>query len=326
MSTPSTTLARLDKVKAEMQKTNLTELVNHDYIKHQLGLHYGNDGAKKIEQFKANYLVLMSDPTVAKNLENADKFSILNSLLCLTKDGLSINPMDKEAAIVNYGGKAVAIPMVKGKIKKMQQNGVIDRIQYLEVVYEGERCVNKNGVWEHEVNIGLTGKEKKQGVLLMVLMPDRTVKSKFVRAFEIAKRKEKSKMAAMWTQWEEEMWKKTAINMFEKEIGSKPLFHFVDERNEDFDQGPTEDIASEEVSQPEEEVQEAEVVRQDPLLIKNLDELIAENLLTETELSKLSSKKHELNDEQLSSWIRALTNRKEIRGSRPQPQENQPPI
>ncbi len=322
MSTPSTTLARLDKVKAEMQKTNLSELVNHDYIKHQLGLHYGNDASKKIEQFKANYLVLMSDPTVAKNLESADKFSILNSLLCLTKDGLSINPMDKEAAIVNYGGKAVAVPMVKGKIKKMQQNGVIDRIQYLEVVYEGDNVSNKNGVWNHEININLTGKEKKLGVLLMVLMPDRTVKSKFVRPFEIAKRKEKSKMAAMWTQWEEEMWKKTAINMFEKEIGSKPLFQFVEqEESEETQDAGFSNVETEEEAQ---EAQGVEEIKQDAILRQNLDDLIADGLLAENEKAKLESLIDGLSDEGLSKWITALNARKEIRDAKPK--EDEPPI
>lgn len=327
MSTPSTTLLSLDKVKEKMNGQSLPALVNSDYISTALGLHYANNAKKEelIEKFKANYLILMSDEAVVKSLANADKFSIITSLLNITKDGLSINPYDKEAAIVNYGGKAVAVPMAKGKIKKLQNTGVIQRIQYLEIVYQGDVCTNKNGIWEHSINIARSDDAKMLGVLLIMLMSDNTLKSKFVSAKEVNKRKEKSKMPNIWKEWTEEMWKKTAINMFEKEIGGKPQFEFIKEDDE-FEEQETQEANY----SMEEQNQEAQVM-QDMELRQKLDVLILEKLIPQVDEDRLLSKIDSMNDDAMRRTIDALEIRKALKEKldlvpQENKKENEPPI
>lgn len=317
--TPSTALISLDKIKEEMNKASLPSLVNSQYISTQLGLHYASKSNKEelINKFKENYLILVSDETVIKALGNADKFSIITSLMNITKDGLSINPYDKEAAIVNYGGKAVAVPMAKGKIKKLQNSGVIQRIQYLEIVYLGDVCTNKNGIWEHSINIARADDAKMLGVLLIMLMTDNTLKSKFVSAKEVNKRKEKSKMPNIWKEWTEEMWKKTAINMFEKEIGGKPQFEFIKEDE-------LEDIQDTNYTM-EEQVQEVEVL-QDLGLRQQLDDLILEKIIPQVDEDRLLSKIDSMTNEQMQKTIDALEVRRIAKMAPEAKEENEPPI
>ncbi len=330
MSTPTTALLNLDKVRETMNTMSLAELVNHDFIRIQLSLSFGAMGSHKIEQFKSNYLVLVSDPKIIERLKNVDNFSLLNSLISLTKDGLSINPLDKEAVIANYNGRAVPIATAKGKVKKMQQNGIIDRIQYLELIYENDQVSNKNGVWEHSINIKRPDDEPAIGVLLMALMPDSTIKSKFVRASEIKKRQDKAPFPEIWKEWPEEMWKKTAINMFEKEIGFKPvfLFHKEEEAEGDFnsqqftqDTNYSSDIPDGDNTEPV----APEIITQDPKRLEELNKLLSEKLLTDHEEAKLRSVLPSLKNDKIDNWIKALNLRKENKAQNtPQPPE--PPV
>lgn len=315
MTTPSTTLMKLDKVRAKMADMSLSELVNHEYIQNQLSLFYGSANAQKeIEQFKSNYLVLVSDASVQKALAGADNFSILNSLICLTKDGLSINPYHKEAVIVNYGGRAMPLATAKGKVKRMQQSGIITRIQYLEVIYEGDKVSNKNGVWEHEINITRADDAKKLGVLLIALFPDGTMKSKFVRASDVVKRQAKAPFPEIWSEWPEEMWKKTAINMFENEIGAKPLLWYTPEEDqpeeENFIPQNNNNITA---SSEEPPIQQAEVIVQDAIKLETLKQLVAKKLLKPNEEKKFNEALPSLTNERIDSWIKALTLREEKR-------------
>jgi len=319
--TPSNVIISLDKVKDEMNKASLPSLVNNQYITTQLGLHFKVNKEEMIDKFKANYLVLVSDPQVLAALGNADKFSIITSLLNITKDGLSINPYDKEAAIVNYGGKAVAVPMAKGKIKKLQNTGVITRIQYLEIIYQGDLCTNKNGIWEHSINIVRADDAKMLGVLLIMLMPDNTLKSKFVSAKEVNKRKEKSKMkGSIWVEWVEEMWKKTAINMFEKEIGGKPQFQFINESE-------IEEHDTENIQETNYIVATEDVIVQSLEIRAILDSLILEKIIPQVDEDRLLSKLESMTDEQMNRTIQALEARKEAKEViEVKVSENEPPI
>jgi recombinational DNA repair protein RecT len=311
--TPSTVQINYLEIKSEMDKATLPQLVNSPYVTSQLK-------PEMIETFKSNFMVLISDPKIAEALKKADRFSIMTSLLNLTKDGLSINPYDKEAAIVDYGGRAVAVPMAKGKIKKMQANGIINRIQYLEIVYQGDVCTNKNGIWEHSINIARSDDAKMLGVLLIVLMPDRTYKSKFVMAKEVNKRKAKSKMPGIWKDWEEEMWKKTAVNMFEKEIGGKAQFDYKYEGDED---------SEDETTDTNHEVVEQEPLIQDPILVDTLNQLIESEIEDEKIREILKGKMASMDDVQLQSSIEKMNEakaKKEAAKTEEAPEENEPPI
>lgn len=319
---PSVIEANLNEVQQQMSKMSLLQLVNHEYINSRF---HGSNRAEIIAQFKENYLILVSDAKIRKALEGADHFSILTSLISITKDGLSINPDDKEACIVNFAGRATPIPMAYGRLKKMQINGIINRIQYLEIIYVGDKYSNENGVWKHSINLTRPENSRKLGVLLMVLMPDKSIKSKYVSAAEVLKRKEKSEMKeVMWKEWEEEMWKKTAIIMFEKEIGKKPMFQYIKDADTDHQEPPviqtdlnltsqeTEDVVHEDIQE--------NVVVQNPKLIKKLEELIAEKLILQENEDRLMDILPTLNNESIKRWIDTLHKIKVKRQEESQPE------
>lgn len=354
---PSMILNNLDKVQEEMKKWTLPQLVNHEYVSTQLGLFFKHDAAAIINQFKSNYLVLISDPEVKKTLEGCDKFSILNSLICLTKDGLSIHPYDKEAAIVPFKIKgvktAVAMPMARGRVKKMQHQGIIVRIQYLEVVYDCDECSNVNGIWEHSINLKRTDEDEPLGVLLMVLMPDNTIKSKYVRMSEIEKRQDTSEFPEMWDKWPEEMWKKTVINMFEKEIGKKPLFNFVQEKiTQDEEEVQETNYSVQPDAQPNTETQADEPPSDNPIIedeqpeapvekttvkeddrAKNIKELrqLSMTAMTDQERKRMEELLDEMPDKTLKDTLTALQNRiknmeEKKKEKTEEPAEEEPPI
>ncbi len=317
----------------------LESLADHDYIKMQLRASFSHLPLAKrndiLARFQENFLILVLDERVAKAIRGADNFSIMKSLMDITRDGLSINPHDHEACIVSYNGVATAIPMAYGKLKKMQDNKIISRIDYLEIIYVGDEYSNNNGKWKHSINLERPDNAKKLGVLIRILMPDRTKKTKFCTAKDILKRKATSPMAEIWEAWEDEMWKKTAINMFEKEIGRKAKFDFVAESEEDVvqrakedysEEENTEDIDHEEVDGEEliknSEYQAPEPIIQDTELRKTLNELIDEKILQPDNEKKLLEIISDLDDKGLVRWIAALQKIKTDRQNTPSKQED----
>jgi len=322
---PENTLMLLDKVKQEMNNTALPQLVNHPYISNQLKVFFGeNKSEKVINTFKSNFMVLITDDTVQKTLEKADKFTVVQSLINLTKDNLSINPHDKESCIVAYGSKAVAIPMWRGKLKRMQETGVIQYLDYLECVYSTDKFSNNMGKFQHEINYKRPANDTIIGVLLVALMPDGRSRAKFVLSKDIEKRRTKSKMPNIWKEWTDEMYKKTAITIFEGEIGKRSLEYSEQYENEEEEENQTQDVTYTEAEPQAQEVEvmEAEVFEQDVILRSQLDSLIENNtVLSESELTKLSSIIDSLNDVDLTKWINAIKLRIEKKVNK-----NEPPI
>jgi recombination protein RecT len=309
--TPTETEIRLDIAKTQINNLSLPEIVNHPFIINQLKAHFANTKEldTTIAQFKANYTVLVSDENVKKSIGNADKFTVVQSLISLTKDGLSISPYDKECCIVNYGGKAVAIKTWRGKLKILKETGTIKYLDYLEIVYVGDSVKNVNGKFEHSININRTEGTQKIGVLLIARMPDGRDRGKYVSAYDILKRKKKSKMAAIWAEWEEEMWRKTAVNIFESEIGvSRHINHsdeYEDESYEQEEETPIVDanIVSEHQEQPEPEILAEQV--QDSILRETLDKLVLDNptVFSTSDLDRLKSDIDTYSDNKLQEII-----------------------
>ena len=73
------------------------------------------------------------------DLQNADRRSLFGAIVRLAQDGLL--PDGREAALVLFGNKAQAMPMIAGVLKKVRQSGEVAKGQR-PVVYENDlsRC------------------------------------------------------------------------------------------------------------------------------------------------------------------------------------------
>src|ERR1044072_8374245 len=76
------------------------------------------------------------------DLANADRNSLFGAIVRLAQDGLL--PDGREAAIVMFGQKAQAMPMIAGVLKKVRQSGEVAKVS-AHVVHELDHFVWKLG-------------------------------------------------------------------------------------------------------------------------------------------------------------------------------------
>ena len=386
MNSPQQTVTSLALVRSEINKRELSTLVDHPFVIGQLSTYFGNSEKANsiIKQFKINYMVLVSDPDIKKTLAGCDHFSMVQSLIALSKDNLSLLPSDQESCIVKFGGKVKGIPMWRGKLKRMQEKGVVRYINYFEIRYSSDGFIDKgNGKFVHHkkkiipefclttnniktfpledgtiwtfnnsnaklilkkvslIKIGdiisdpegnkhpvtkISYEPNMLEVLMEVIMPDGRIRYKRVDASNVTKRQAKSKMPNIWKEWPEEMWKKTAIGIFEGEIGVRTLQfaeHIEEEEEEDDDnqQEESEQEQPQESNAPE-EVTEAQVIEeQDILLRSRLDEL--KESLGQITKDRLELTIDSLNNEQLQASIDEI--QKWLDGkNKPEPKNDSP--
>ncbi len=267
MKAPSTDIIKLEQLRAEINKSDYAKIVDLPYIVKQFENSYDNpvEAKVKLDQFRNNFMVMVHDKDVAKTIVGADKFSLLNSLINLAKDNLSINPSDKEACIVNYGGKIVGMAMSKGKIKRMQEKGTIKYVKLLETVWDCDKITEVNGTMTFSRNFNPPKTAQRIGAVLMVIMNDGKERHKFVSKRDIELRREHAPSKNIWNKWTDAMYQKTVVNMFEKEIGVATLLYseFQDEDEPEMkEQQTTEDVPHEEIV-PEQEEQEVEVITEE---------------------------------------------------------------
>lgn len=151
-------------------------------------------------------------------LVGCDRQSLYNSFMLAAQDGLL--PDGREAAIVPFAGKASYMPMVGGILKKIRNSGELKSI-VANVVNEGDAFrywVDEGG--EHMLHepilsdeerkvthVYALAKTKDDGVFIAVLS---------VREVEKVRSASKVKGAGPWSQWWEQMAKKTAIRRLSK--------------------------------------------------------------------------------------------------------------
>jgi hypothetical protein len=280
--------------------------------------------------------------------------------------------------------------MWRGKLKRMQETGVIEYIELLEVVYLWDTMTNVNNKYSfsrcmesdnpykkiiinnknyyyakydggfipqeairtfltpkllielNEVNLisfnieghGMcriaTEVGIRNGVLLVALMPDGRKRNKFVLSKDIEKRRKKSKMPNIWEEWTDEMYKKTAITIFEGEIGKRSLEYSEQYETQDEDE-VEEPVTVDQETEYVEEAQEAEEVTevfQDEILRSQLDQLVeSSGVLTPKEVEGLSEVIDTLDDTMLMKWISAINARVEKREKESAVvNKNEPPI
>ncbi len=84
-----------------------------------------------------------------QDLLNADRKSLFGAFVRLAQDGLL--PDGREAAIVMFGNKAQAMPMIAGVLKKIRQSGDVAKVS-AQVVYEKDEFVWKLGFDEDVIH------------------------------------------------------------------------------------------------------------------------------------------------------------------------------
>jgi len=174
--------------------------------------------------------VVMTAIAKDPNLLVADRRSLYNECLKAANDGLL--PDGREGALVTFndrsGKKTVQwMPMVFGLIKKIRQSGEISSIG-ARIVYQKEidagrfRYVIEDGEPKisHEPMLWGDRGEKVLVYAYAKFKDTGYVEYEPLHKLDVMKRKNvsRAKNSGPWAEWEEEMWKKTAIRVLAKRL------------------------------------------------------------------------------------------------------------
>lgn len=165
-----------------------------------------------IARFKA---VAMN--TVAKSpaLLDCDRGKLLLAFLRIAEMGLE--PTAGQVSIIPYGKEPQVIVEYGGKLQLLYNSGIVKDIN-VEVVREGDkfkRTGGDNPSFRHEM-LSKTG-DKLVGVYAVARLTSGGVVRVYCDANQVAKHKACSRAKnGPWQDWEEEMWRKTALHALYK--------------------------------------------------------------------------------------------------------------
>lgn len=155
-------------------------------------------------------------------LTSADRRSLFAACMKAAQDGLL--PDGREGAIVTFGNQASWMPMVFGLMKKLRQSGEIASIT-ARIVYENElgqgrfTFIIDEGAERLKHEPMLSGDRGKAALVYATArFKDGTVQNEVLTVADVEKVRQasKSKNGGPWTQWWEEMARKTAIRRLSK--------------------------------------------------------------------------------------------------------------
>jgi len=178
------------------------------------------------------------------DLQKADRQSLFGSIVRLAQDGLL--PDGREAAIVLFGTKAQAMPMIAGVLKKVRQSGEVSKIS-AHVVHENDHFVWKLGfdeTVEHEPPALDEPRGKAIGAYAIAVLKDGSQLLEVMSLEEIEKVRAVSRAArnGPWVQWWGEMARKTVMRRLSKRLPmSTDLIDELD-RDDTLDPEPHETI------------------------------------------------------------------------------------
>lgn len=179
------------------------------------------------KNFKNAAVVALTD---SPDLMKCERASLFKALRTLAATGLV--PDGREAAIVAYGGKAQALPMVWGLVKVARNSGKITSL-WADVVYEGETLEvwveNGERKWDHVQEDGskvdaMSRGGEIRGAYAVAKLIDGTVEFQPMSKQEIEKRRRASasqkgeKPTAVWASWYGEQAMKTVIRSLCKRL------------------------------------------------------------------------------------------------------------
>ena len=170
-----------------------------------------------VEKFtRVAMTAIQNTPALAK----ADRASLFGAVVRLAQDGLL--PDGREAAIVMFGDKAQAMPMIAGVLKKIRQSGDVAKVS-AQVVYENDEFVWHLG-FDENVTHNPPALDKPRGKAIGAYAT--AVLKDGSRLLEVMSLEEIEKVRAVsrsgkngpWVQWWGEMARKTVMRRLSKRL------------------------------------------------------------------------------------------------------------
>lgn len=154
------------------------------------------------------------------DLQGADRRSLFGAIVRLAQDGLL--PDGREAAIVLFGNKAQAMPMIAGVLKKIRQSGDVSYIS-AQIVYANDRFKWTLGFDENvEHEPAPLDQEPGEPVAAyaVAVLKDGSRLLEVMRKSEIEKVRQvsRAKNNGPWVQWWGEMARKTVMRRLSKRL------------------------------------------------------------------------------------------------------------
>jgi recombination protein RecT len=186
-----------------------------------------------VEKFKRVALTAIQNTPA---LINADRRSLFGAFVRLAQDGLL--PDGREAAIVMFGNKAQAMPMIAGFLKKIRQSGEVAKVS-AQVVYANDKFVVKYGFDEDVEHIPPALNEPRGdpiGAYATAVLKDGSQLLEVMSLEDIQAVRKVSRAAnnGPWVSWFGEMARKTVMRRL-----SKRLPMSTDLEDEVFSRDPT---------------------------------------------------------------------------------------
>jgi recombination protein RecT len=153
-------------------------------------------------------------------LQNADRASLFGAVVKLAQDGLL--PDGREAALVMFGNKAQAMPMIAGVLKKIRQSGEVSKIS-AQVVYENDHFKVSYG-FDEDVEHNPPSLDKPRGnpigAYATAVLKDGSRLLEVMSLEEIEKVRNVSRASknGPWVQWWGEMARKTVMRRLSKRL------------------------------------------------------------------------------------------------------------
>lgn len=153
-------------------------------------------------------------------LQNADRRSLFGAIVRLAQDGLL--PDGREAAIVMFGDKAQAMPMIAGVLKKIRQSGQVAKVS-AHVVHENDHFVWKLGFdesVEHNPPALDQSRGKAIGAYATAVLTDGSQLLEVMSLEEIERVRRVSRASGKgpWVEWWGEMARKTVMRRLSKRL------------------------------------------------------------------------------------------------------------
>lgn len=206
------------------------------------------------------------------DLANADRTSLFGSIVRLAQDGLL--PDGREAAIVMFGNKAQAMPMIAGVLKKIRQSGDVAKVS-AQVVHELDEFVWSLGFDEDVTHVPPAldkPRGKPIGAYATAVLKDgsRLLEVMSLEEIEKVRNVSRAKGNGPWVQWWGEMARKTVMRRLSKRLPmSTDIEDFV-ERDETLPTAPelravetVEHAPQSRLDALESQIEEAETVTED---------------------------------------------------------------
>lgn len=170
------------------------------------------------------------------DLLKCDRKSLFESVMQCAADGLQ--PDGREAALTKFGSKVAYMPMVAGILKKVRQSGDLSTITS-QVVYEAdefEYWIDDEG--EHLTHRPdmLSDPGNARAVYAMARTTDGSVYIEVLRLSDVERIRKASKSGGSgpWSQWWDQMAKKSAIRRLAKRLPMSTDLDKVVSRDDQF--------------------------------------------------------------------------------------------